>query len=64
LASALLIALPAFADIILPGRCPHMGMCWENKFIKKTLLETGKSGTLYSVEVIAQPKRTNGRGKS
>lgn len=51
------IALPAFAELILPGRCPHMGMCWENKFLKKTLLEKGRDGTLYSVELAGRSWR-------
>jgi hypothetical protein len=55
--SIIFTALPAFADIILPGRCPHMGICWDQKFIKKTLLERGKNGTLYSVELASRSWR-------
>lgn len=43
-------AQPAFGDLILPGNC-HMGRCWEQKFFRKTLLEKGGDGTLYSVEL-------------
>jgi hypothetical protein len=42
--------MPAFADLILSGRC-QMGTCWEQKFFGKTLLEKGSDGTLYSVEL-------------
>lgn len=40
---------PAWADVILPGRC-HMGECWESKFLGKTVLKKGSNGTLYEVE--------------
>uniref|UniRef100_UPI001C62EECC hypothetical protein n=1 Tax=Stenomitos frigidus TaxID=1886765 RepID=UPI001C62EECC len=43
-------AMPAFADLILPGRC-HMGRCWEQKFLKKTLLEKGRDGNLYAIKL-------------
>jgi len=48
--SVLSAAMPAFAELILPGRC-HMGRCWEHKFLKKTLLEKGRDGKLYAVEL-------------
>lgn len=50
-ASAIFMALPAFADVILPGRCPHMGYCWDQKLSKKTLVQKLRGGTLYSIEL-------------
>lgn len=43
----------AKADIILPGRC-HMGYCSDNKFIEKTILKKGSTGTLYSVKLASR----------
>jgi len=34
-----------------------MGMCWEQKFLKKTLLEKGKNGTLYLAELASRSWR-------
>lgn len=45
-----LIALPAQADILLPGGC-RMGECWENRFLSKELLRETSRGRLYLVEV-------------
>ncbi len=42
--------LPALADLILPGRC-QMGTCWDTKLYRKKLIEKGKDGTLYSVDI-------------
>jgi hypothetical protein len=52
--SAIFIALPAFADIILPGRCPHMGYCWDQKLSKKRLVQKFRFGTLYSIELASR----------
>ncbi len=49
-------ALPiqaAIADVILPGRC-HMGLCWENKLIRKELLRQNSRGKLYAVELASR----------
>lgn len=48
-----LVALPAGADILLPGRC-HMGECWENRFISKELLRETSRGRLYAVELASR----------
>lgn len=44
------LALPAFADIILPSQC-HMGMCIGLRFLEKTLLEDFGNERFYSVEL-------------
>lgn len=39
--------------VILPGRC-HMGQCWDNKFVSKSLLKTSNNGELYSVKIASR----------
>jgi hypothetical protein len=51
---AFILSQSAQAEIILPGRC-HMGYCWENQFLGKTLLRTGNdAGKLYSVKLASR----------
>lgn len=46
----LLFTPSSLADVVLPGRC-HMGECWEQKLIEKTLLKSSSQGKLYSVKI-------------
>lgn len=49
----LLIEQFALADIILPGSC-HMGECYENKLIEKTILRKTANGILYSIRIASR----------
>ncbi|MBE7383077.1 MAG: hypothetical protein F6J95_016895 [Leptolyngbya sp. SIO1E4] len=48
--TAIFAALPASGELILPGRC-HMGICWDQKFLGKALIDQSANGKLYEVEL-------------
>lgn len=41
------------SSIALPGRC-HMGQCWDNKFIGKSLLKSDTNDELYLVKIASR----------